>query len=154
MAWSPPDYADFKAFFARDFYFAQDSDPNNLDFVTNNDITRAITEAGDNFIGSVFSSDSVTTNAYMYLAAFCLVRNIQMSTKGLSSTGKFLVNANSVGGVSQSFTIPEQYMKDLFLSSLVANSYGQRYLEMIIPYLTGNVFVARGRLSSGCEDYH
>lgn len=144
MSWTPPVYTDFRNFFARDFYFAQDSDPDNLDFVTINDINRAIAEAQINFNMALYGSDANITNVFMYLAAFCLVRNIQNSTKGLSSQSRFPISSNSVGGVSISFDIPEAYKRDPFISSLTVNGYGMRFLEFTLPYLTGNAFVVCG----------
>lgn len=139
MSWTAPSTSDFKAFFARDFYFAQDNDPNNLDFITNADITRAINEAQINFNSALFGTDAQVTNAFEYLAAFCLVRNIQLSTKGLASQTRFPISSNSVGGVSISFQIPDAYAKDPYLSSLTQNGYGMRYLEFLLPLLVGNV---------------
>lgn len=139
MSWTQPQTSDFQTFFYRDFQFATTDNPNNLNAVMTSDISRAMTEALDNFNTSLFSSDAVTTNAFMYLTAFCLVRNIMMSTKGLSGQNKFMVAGVAVGGVSTSFAIPEQYMKDPFLASLTQNQYGQRYLELILPYLVGNI---------------
>lgn len=142
-SWVQPTAAAFQVFFARDFEFT--TDPANLELVSVNDINRAMTDAIDNFPPGLFSTDDVATNAFMYLTAFCMVRNIQMATKGLASQGnKFMISSNSVAGVSTSFTIPERYSKDPFLASLTGNQYGQRYLELIIPYLTGAVFVVPG----------
>src|SRR3990167_7543882 len=97
MSWSPPSVSDFKNFFERDFNFAPLSDPNNLDFITNADITRAINESQINFNISLFGNDSQVTNVFMYLAAFHLVGNIQNSTKGISSQTKFPISSTSVG---------------------------------------------------------
>lgn len=143
MSWVQPTPAQFEAFFARDFEFT--TDPANLDLVSVNDINRAITDALDNFAPGLFSTPNVATNAFMYLAAFCMVKNIQMSTKGIASQGKFMISGNSVGGVSTGYSIPEKYMKDPFIASLTANQYGQRYLDLILPYLIGNVFVSQKR---------
>lgn len=138
-SWTPPAPSDFQAFFARDFFFASETDPNNLDFVTVNDITRAINEALINFNIALYGSNANITNVFMYLVAFCLVRNIQNSTKGLSSQTRFPISSTSVGGVSVSFSIPEAYMKDPFIASLTMNGYGMRFLELSLPYLSGNV---------------
>ncbi len=144
MSWSPPSVTDFQTFFARDFWFAGETDPNNLDFVTINDINQAIAEAQVNFNMGLYGSDSNITTVFMYLVAFHLVRKIQVSTKGLSSQSRFPISSNNVGGVSISFQLPEQYTKDPFLSSLTANGYGMRFLEFTLPYLSGNVIVAQG----------
>lgn len=144
MPWTPPVASDFKSFFARDFYFASETDPNNLDFVTEADINRAIAEAQINFNSGLYGTDAQITNVFMYLAAFCLVRNIQNSTKGLSSQSRFPISSNSVGGVSVNFSIPEAYMKDPFIASLTINGYGMRFLEFTLPMLGGNISVICG----------
>jgi hypothetical protein len=144
MYWTPPAYSDFQSFFARDFYFAQATDPNNLDFVTAGDVNRAIGEALIHFNTALYGTDAQVTNVFMYLVAFCLVRNIQLSSKGLSSQSKFPISSTSVGGVSVNYSIPEQYSKDPFLSSLTVNGYGMRFLEITVPLLYGNIFVISG----------
>jgi len=144
MSWTPPVYTDFQSFFARDFFFAQGTDGNNLDYVTAGDFNRALGEAQINFNSGLYGTDAQTTNAFMYLVAFCLVRNIQLSTKGLSSQSKFPISSTSVGSVSVSYQLPEAYTKDPFLSSLTVNGYGMRFLELTIPFLYGNVFVIAG----------
>lgn len=145
--WEAPTIAQFQAFFARDFNYTQDNTA--LDFVTPNDITQAIGEGLINFNPSLYGSNANITTVFMYLAAFCLARKIIVSTKGLSSQSRFPISSNSVGGVSISFQLPEAYSKDPWLSSLTVNGYGMRFLEFTLPYLTGNVFVAQGRLSPG-----
>ena len=142
--WTPPSNQDFRAFFARDFYFALPTAPNYLDYITDADVTRAINEANINFNASLFGTDAQTTNVFMYLAAFYLVRDIQISTKGLASQGKFLVNSVGVGGVNESFSIPEIYAKDPFINSLAENRYGQAYLNFLLPCLAGNVILLDG----------
>lgn len=144
MAWTAPTPAEFKDFFDRDFYFAQASDPNNADYIRDKDINRAISDADTHFNSALFGSDAKVTNAFMYLVAFFLIQNIQLSTKGLASQSKFPISSNSVGGVSISFQIPEAYSKDAWLSSLTANGYGMKYLELLLPFLSGNVGVLCG----------
>lgn len=145
--WEPPTIAQFQEFFARDFNYTDDD--TNLDLVTPNDITQAIAEGQINFNTSLYGSNANITTVFMYLAAFCLARKIIVSTKGLSSQSRFPINSNSVGGVSINFSLPEAYTKDPWLSALTVNGYGMRFLEFTLPYLTGNVFVAGGRLSPG-----
>lgn len=144
MSWTAPTVSEFKSFFARDFYFASASDPNNLDYIVDSDITRAINEGQINFNDGLFGSDAQVTNVFMYLAAFCLVRNIQNSAKGLTSQSKFPISGTSVGSVSVNFQIPEAYSKDPFISSFTQNGYGMRYLELAFPFLIGNVGISEG----------
>lgn len=142
--WTQPTVEEFKEFFIRDFNFAPADDPNNLDYVIDSDITKAITAAMIHFPTDLFGSDDNNTYAFMYLAGFYLVSAIQVSSKGLSSQSKFPISGNSVGSVSINFSIPERYSKDPYLSSLTTNGYGMMYLSLIIPLLVGNVGIALG----------
>lgn len=145
MSWIAPSTSDFKTFFARDFNFAPASDPLNQDFVLDSDITRAINEGLINFNIGLFGTDAQVTNVFMYLVAFCLVRNIQNSTKGLSSQSKFPITSNSVGNVSVNYSVPEAYAKDPWLSQFTQNGYGMRYLELALPYTVGGgIGIAEG----------
>lgn len=144
MSWSTPTVAEFKSFFARDFNFAPATNPNDLDFIIDADITRAYNEALINFNISLYGSEANITNVFMYLAAFCLVRNLQNSAKGLTSQAKFPVTSNSVGSVSVSYQVPEVYSKDPYISSFTQNGYGMRYLELTLPLLIGNVMLIEG----------
>ena len=137
MAWIAPTLSDFKSFFARDFNFAPTNDPNNLDYVIDADITRAINEGLLNFNTGLYGTDDQVTNVFMYLVAYQLVRNLQNSTKGLSSQAKFPISNKSVGSVSVGYSIPEQYSKNPILSQFLQNGYGAKYLELSLPYLVG-----------------
>lgn len=145
--WTVPSIADFKTFFARDFNYAPTDDPTNLDYVLDDDITRAINEAIINFNPGLGFNPAIvppatiseTTNVFLYLVAFCLIVNIQNSSKGLSSQSKFPISSNGVGGVNVAYAIPERYTKDPILSIYTQNGYGMRYLSMVLPYITGRV---------------
>jgi Protein of unknown function (DUF4054) len=149
MSWTPPTACQFKQFFNRDFWYAKGEDCDNLDLVNDNDINNAIAEAQINFNTALYGSDSNITTVFLYLAAFMLVRKIQVSEKGLASQSRFPISSNSVGGVSINFSFPEQYAKDPWLSSLTVNGYGMRFLEFTLPYLVGNVLVVGGNRGGG-----
>lgn len=144
MSWTSPTASDFKTFFLRDFNFASPSDSKNTDFIMDSDISRAIVEAEVHFNSGLFASESQATNTFMYLVAFCLVRNLQNSAKGISSQSKFPISNTSVGGVSVGFSIPEPYLKDPVLSSYTQNGYGMRYLELVLPFCVGNIGIIEG----------
>ena len=140
----PPTPAQFQSFFARDFWYAQPTDQSNLDLVLQADIAQAIIEAQIHFNPGLYGSDVNSGTVFMYLAAYHLVRKMQVSEKGLSSQSRFPISSNSVGGVSIGFALPERYNKDPWLSSLTENGYGKRFLEFTLPLLEGNIFVVRG----------
>ena len=142
---------DFKSWFVRDFkyYIAEGKTaPSGLydacDSVTDLDISKAFTEATINFNPGLFSDDASATMCFLYLAAFYLVNDLQTSSAGMGSSGLFPVNSRSIGGVSESYTIPEWMTKDPILSNFATNRYGQKYLSMIKPLLIGRATVYRG----------
>jgi hypothetical protein len=144
MSWTVPSTSDFQAFFVRDFNYAPTQSPNDLNFVTNADIARAISDAQVSFSSSLIGDDGQTTTIFMYLAAFHLVMAIQNSMKGISSQFKFPVNSNSVGGVAVNYTIPQRFIDDPAIAVYTHNGYGMKYLSMVLPYLIGNVVVQCG----------
>jgi len=144
-SWTAPTITDFKNFFVRDFNYAPADDASNLDYVIDADITRSINEGVLNFNPNLgFNTQADATNAFMYLAAFNLVANIQNSTKGLSSQSKFPISSNSVGGVSVSYQIPDKYRTQPILSQYTQNGYGMKYLSLVMPFIIGRVTTATG----------
>ncbi len=139
-AWVQPTVTEFKAFFARDFNFAGADNQADLSLVVDSDVSRAINEASGNFNPAIYGG-TTATNAFMYLAAFNLVENIKNSSKGFQAQSNFPISSKSAGPVTVSYAIPERFMKDPYVSSLTANGYGMRYLEMSFPAMTGNVKV-------------
>ena len=145
MDWTPPSNADFRSYFARDFNFAPTGDPNNLDYITDTDITKAIAEGVANFNHCLFGSNALVI--FMYLAAHMLVCNLQNSSKGISSQSKFPISSTSVGGVSVTYQIPDRYMKDAYIQQFAKTGYGMKYLEFALPYTVG-VTSAAPRMTS------
>lgn len=144
MSWTPPTVTQFKTQFERDFNFAPESDPDNLEKITDKDINRAILESQVHFNSDLFGETETIDVIFMYLVAFNLVVNIQNSTKGLSSQSKFPINSNSVGGVSVSFSIPEKVLNSPFCAQYLQNGYGKKYLELAWPFTVGNISVVGG----------
>jgi hypothetical protein len=64
--------------------------------------------------------------------------------QGIQSRGEQLVTSRSVGSVSESYDIPERFKNDPILNYYTKTGYGLKYLNMILPYLTGNISVAAG----------
>ena len=144
MSWQTPNAAAFKAQFVRDFNYAPTNDSTNLDYVTDQDIASAITMASANFNPGLFGADAGRTMAFLMLAAFYLVDNLQVSAQGISSKSNFPISSKSAGPVTVSYQIPERYMKDAIISFLTHNGYGMKYLSMALPAIIGNVRVMQG----------
>lgn len=137
--WTAPTVSEFKAFFVRDFKYAKTDDPENLEYVIDADIQKAIDESSMSFNEALFSTDAQKTLAYLWLAAYFMVQSLNISSQGLNSKFNFPVNSTSAGPVSVGYTVPDKYMKNAFLASLTANGYGMKYASMIIPRMVGGV---------------
>lgn len=107
--------------------------------VTDDDLNGAILDASFNINESLFADQPTFSRAYLFLAAHMLVQNIAASVEGLASQYGWLTAAKSVGGVSQSFAIPERIREDPFLASLSTTRYGLNYLTIVMPFMVGHV---------------
>lgn len=139
MAWTAPTVAEFKSYFSRDFQYAPASDPLNLGYVIDADVSKAIAEAQFNFNSGLGGLDAQVTVMFMYLSAHYLVTNIKNSSKGLSSQGAGILQSVNVGSVSTNYAIPEKYLKSPILAQYTTTGYGMRYLDLVMKYLVGRV---------------
>ncbi len=142
-SWKPPTVAEFKAQFVRDFPYAPTSAPNDINYILDSDIQSAINEAQVNFNIYLFGAN--TTIIFMYLAAHTMVMNIRNSSMGLNSQAKFPLESSSVGSVSITNNINDQFASDPSFSGFLKTGYGQKYLDMVYPYTIGNVQTDLGR---------
>jgi hypothetical protein len=141
MAWTAPTVTDFKNFFTRDFPFGSDAE-----HVMDADISRAILEATVDFNVDLDDENHVV---FMHLIAFHLVEDLKLSAKGVAAQAVFAASSKSVGGVSVSFTIPDQFARDPKIASYAANGYGMKYLSLVLPQLVGGGQVVRGTTTYG-----
>lgn len=134
----------FKDRFYRDFTFkttemgaiALQADP---DFVQDRDITNAFMDAQELLNQGLFPDNNGITIGYLLLTAHCLCLNINNANAGLGATAGMPVTARSVGSVSESYSIPENYLKNPQLQPYLGTAYGLKYLTMVLPAITGNV---------------
>ena len=132
--------AQFKEFFVKDFVYGTGQDQ-----VSDNDITRAISEAKMNFNESLFDTDDEKKIIFLYLTAYYLVVDINnINTQGASNNGG-LVTYKQVRNVAESFKVPKWIEESPMYSMFSQNGYGLKYLIMIYPYLIGNVGIVPGR---------
>lgn len=149
MAYALPTLAEFKAHFYRDFPYAVPAsgvggDDTDKTKVINADITNAINMANINMNQALFPTLAVFQTAFMYAAAHYLVTNLKTSNQGLFSQFTWNTNQKTVGGVQESFQIPESISKSPWLSHFSQTRYGAQYLSIIAPLLTGNVALVCG----------
>ncbi len=140
MAYNNPSVADFKAYFYRDFPYGTDMDTDVLD----QDITKCFQQTNFNINQALFSDQSSYTVGYLLLAAHYLVVDLRMSSQGLNGQYSFLEQSKSVGQVSQSFAIPQRIQDDPYMAMLMKTNYGAKYLELILPGLSGQIFISYG----------
>ncbi len=114
------------------------------DFILDLDIQKAFDQANMNFNQDLFGEDVNIKIAFLYLSAYYLVIDIGAASSGLRGSGTFMLNAKSAGNVSSSYTIPERYIQDPFLSAFTKNPYGEKYLSLLLPRLVGRIRTVKG----------
>ena len=144
--WILPTNAAFQAQFYRDFPYAPVSDPNNLDYVIGQDLTNAANEAQIAFNPGLFGNNA--DMLFFYLWAHYLSLNLQNAAKGIAGQAQFAQESAGVGSVNVSNQISERFKDDPLFSSLLATSYGRKYLEMAYPYTVGQMQVVIGRTTA------
>ena len=133
----PIDTDDFKAYFDRDFDYGTAKNT-----VRDSDITRAMSNAMMVFNNGLFDNDDEIENAFLILTAHCLVKLIGSGNglyegQGLGSNGSGPVSSKSGGGLSVSYSLPQQITEDPNLSDYLTTGYGRQYLAIIAPRLVG-----------------
>lgn len=113
-----------------------------LNYTTDNDIENAYAEAKVNFNESLFPDDSTALLVFLYLAAFYVSYDFSIAT-GTAGTG--ITTSKSVGSVSESYGISTALLENPKYSIYAQNGYGCKYLSLIMPYLTGAIFLIRGK---------
>jgi len=114
----------------------------NVGLVSDLDITNAYAEACITFNDALFDDDDDIVLGYLYLAAHYLVNDLNAGGQNSSQAG--FANSRSVGNVSESYSIPQWQLDDPILSFYAGSSYGRKYLNLILPRLTGNIATVEG----------
>lgn len=108
-------------------------------YILDEDIEKAFGEAKISFNQSLFTSDENITIGYLYLTAHYLVNDIRAASRGISGVAAFPLQSRSVGSVSESYGVPEVYLKNPVYSFYTQSPYGLKYLNLILPLLVGNI---------------
>lgn len=122
---------------------------NVQDYVTDADITRAMSQAYINANYDFGSTDEERIMIYLHLIAFYLVMDWQNAAMGVNSGYSGLVASKSVGDVSESYNFPQWMMNSPLYSLYSSNGYGMKYLSLIIPYMSCTILFSRGRTTWG-----
>ena len=131
--WTNPAVTDFQNFYYRDFPYG----PNINTQVTNTDIMKAYQQANLSINQINYLKQGSYTQGYLWLSAHRLCVNINNSSQGLNGQFNWGEQSKSVGGVSQSFAIPEQVTKNPVFAAFTKTTYGADYLMDLLPRLTG-----------------
>lgn len=143
---------DFKQYFTRDFPYKPEFTGGNLedDYITDNDIDKAIDEAELNFNQDLFDGCKDKRIAFLYLTAFYLVIDIKNGMAGISSNGyTSFVSSKSVGNVSESYGLPQSIVSNPIYAMYLDNGYGKKYLSFLIPRISGFFYLSRGGTTVG-----
>lgn len=140
MAFSNPSVADFKSFFDRDFPYGTDMATSVLD----SDITKAFVMTNVNFNPDFFADQGSYNVGYLLLSAHYLVMNLRASSQGMNGQFNFLQNSKAVGQVSEGFAIPQRILDNPEWAILMKTNYGAQYMQLILPQLSGQIFIAYG----------
>lgn len=140
MAYTAPTIAQFKAQFVRDFPYGTDPNVSVID----TDITNAFALVDSQINQDFWPTQSNYQQGYCYLAAHYLVLNLRSSSQGISGQFNWAQASKGVGGVSESFSVPERVQNNPLLMMLTKTNYGAMYLQLILPYLDGQMFSVCG----------
>jgi len=115
-----------------------------IDFILDSDIDRAMQEASFKFNPSLFSSDKGKM-VFLYLTAFFLVYDRLMGNAGMNgNSAAGPVTYRSVGKMSVSYMESKLFEKYPSYEFLSTNDYGRKAFNLMLPFLRGNVQVIRG----------
>lgn len=118
-------------------------------YVTNDDILRAMSQAIVNVNYRFGANDEQRTNIYLHLVAFYLVMDLQNSSSGINSRYAGMIASKSVDGVSVSYNFPTWLTNSPIYSLFSSNGFGMKYLSLIIPYLSTTILFSKGRTTIG-----
>lgn len=137
----------FKETFVRDFNYLTDDTlqpPERLEYVSDDDIKRALFEALAIFPCDLFESDTVGILALLYLTAHYLCEDFRNAKQGLNSVGAFPATSTTVRNVSESYSIPGWILNNPQLSYIAETGYGKKYLSLYWPRTIGRIRVVGG----------
>lgn len=140
MAFIYPDIPTFQAYFTRDFPYGTDPNTSVLD----TDIAKAYGQVNFLINSALFSNQENFTLGYLWLAAHYLVIDLRASSQGIAGRYNWLEASKGVGNVNSGFAIPQRILDNPTMAMLSQTRYGAKYLELLLPGLSGQIFIAPG----------
>ena len=118
---------------------------NKYDYITDDDIAKAMTQAKINANERFGSNDNEKTYIYLHLVAFYLVMDWKNAAAGAASAYSGFTASKSVGDVSESYNFPTWLTNSPLYSLYSTNGFGMKYLSLILPYLSCTILFSTGR---------
>lgn len=120
-----------------------------VDWILDSDIERAMGEAMFKFNASLVPNEEKRKIIALYLTAFFIAYDRQMSNAGLNSNSSSgPVRSRTVGKMSVSYMESTLYSRHPAYEFFSRNMYGIKAFNLLLPYLRGNVLVLRGGVSA------
>ncbi len=135
-----PSVSDFKQYFTRDFQYGTTSDK-----VTDTDISTALGDSSVFVNPDLYQTQDIYDTGFLLLGAHFLVMNLRAANNGLQGQFPWMQQSKSVGSVAESFAIPQRIMDNPEYAMLTKTYYGAKFLFMILPQLSGQIFTVCGR---------
>jgi len=139
-AFTNPSVSDFKVYFVRDFSYGADAAINVMD----SDITKGIDDASVFINTELFGEQDIYDVAFLNLAAHFMVMSLQASSQGVNGQFEWNHGSKGVGSISESFQVPQRIMENPQYAWLVKTHYGLKFLMMILPQLSGQIYTIAG----------
>ena len=136
-----PTIQQFQAQFFRDFPYGTDPAVSVLD----QDICNAFNQVDISINPNLWPNQTAYQLGYLLLAAHFLVLNLRAASQGLNGQFSWIQASKAVGSVSESFSIPERLVNNPDFMAYSKTNYGAQYLNLLWPYLCGQMFSVMGR---------
>lgn len=81
---------------------------------------------------------------FNYLTAHYLCLDLRAASQGIQGQYSWVQTSRSVGSVSEGLQVPQRIMDNPELAMLTKTTYGGKYLQLILPQLSGQIFSVFG----------
>lgn len=118
---------------------------NKYDYITDEDIAKAMTQARVSANDRFGADDNEKVYIFLHLVAFYLVMDWKNAAAGAASAYAGFTASKSVGDVSESYNFPTWLTNSPMYSLYSTNGFGMKYLSLILPYLSCTILFSTGR---------
>lgn len=119
-------------------------------YVSDDDILRAFSEARQIFNPDFFSDDATAEMYFYYVAAHFLVMDLNNAANSLSMGYANFTQSKSVGSVSESYAMPQWMQDNPIYAMLGQTGYGRKYLMAVDSIIRAKrIMYYPGRINFG-----